>query len=389
MATSLQNLADRLSVSVATVSRCLNDHPDSSLQTRRRVKEMADKLGYVPDSRGRPRRQSSDHASTPSGKAKAKASKASTRPGREAASDRTFQLGVIVQGAGGGATMPSVTSRILDGLSRQARSAGVSLLIHQVSAEEVAEFHRPQIQPVALAKGELDGLVLLGKLTPRFTSGVAGRLPCVSIAEKVPGVSIDCIDHDDADSVSQLVERLVSAGHRRIGFVSEPRMRSVYASRYAGLVQSLIQRGLPVEAESAINIYQGGHELEAMSQRMADRIADGVTGWIAVHDMVGYHVMDALQARGLTAPEHYALAGFDDLAPPHRGLKKLVSIEAPFEAMGEAAVRLLLRRIGEPLTDARHSLFRCSLVEGQTIAEPSDAAQLPSLGLASEEPEDD
>ena len=57
MATSLQNLADRLSVSVATVSRCLNDHPDSSLQTRRRVKEMADKLGYVPDSRGRPRRQ--------------------------------------------------------------------------------------------------------------------------------------------------------------------------------------------------------------------------------------------------------------------------------------------------------------------------------------------
>ena len=353
MATSLQNLADRLNISVATVSRCLNDHPDSSERTRRRVKDMAEKLGYVPDGRGRPRRRPD---AGPRG--------GDPTPGEVS---RTCQLGVIVRGAGGGVSMPSVTGRILDGLSRQARAAAVSLQIHQVAPEEVAEFHRSQMQPVALAKGELEGLVLLGKLSRRFTSSVAGRLPCVSIVEKVPGVSIDCIDHDDADSVSQLVEVLVGAGHRRIGFVSEPKMRSAYAARYAGLVQALVQRGLPVELDNAINIHDRCADPEALGERMAARITAGVTGWIAAHDMVGYHAMDALQTRGLTAPRDYSLAGFDDLEPPHRGLGKLVSIEAPFEAMGQAAVRLLMRRVAEPLDEVRHSLFRCRLVEGHTV----------------------
>lgn len=347
MSISLQNLAEELSISVATVSRCLNDHPDSSPRTRLRVKELAAELGYTPDGRGRPRRRPVSVGSDPA--------------------IRTRQLGVIVRGGSRQSGIPNVTGRILDGLSMQARAAGASLHIHQVAAADLDRLHEPQTQPVALANGELDGLVMVGQLPRRFAAAVCEALPCVSIIEKIPGVSIDCIDHDDADSVSQLVDRLMAEGHRRIGFVSESRMRSVYASRYAGLVQALVMRGLPVDPQDAINVHDRCDDLEGIAQRMAERIGAGVTGWIAVHDMVGYHAMEALRGLGLTTPEDYSLVGFDNLDPPHRSLRKLVSVESPFEAMGQAAVRILMRRFAQPRTEVFHSLFRCSLVDGQTV----------------------
>lgn len=347
MSISLQNLAERLSLSVTTVSRCLSDHPDSSVQTRMRVKGLAAELGYTPDGRGRPRRKSNRVDCDPT--------------------SRTRQLGVIVRGGSRKAAMPNVTSRILDGLSGQARAAGASLHIHQVSVGDLDRLHEPEAQPVALANDELDGLVLVGQLPQRFTALVSEQLPCVSIVERSPGVSVDCIDHDDADSVSQLVDRLMADGHHRIGFISESQMRSVYAARYAGLVQTMVMRGLPVSPQDAINVQDRSEEIDVIAQRVAGRIATGVTAWVAVHDMVGYHVMEALRGLGLTAPEDYSLVGFDNLDPPHRSLKKLVSVEAPFEAMGQAAVRVLMRRFAQPRTEVLHSLFRCSLVEGRTV----------------------
>lgn len=345
MSTSLQHLADRLSLSVATVSRCLNDHPDSSPKTRRRVKDLAAELGYRPDNRGRPKRE---------------------RSAVEAVS-RTHQFGVIVCGGLSGAVVPNVTGRILNGLSRQARQEGVSLHIHHASADEVNHLHEPEAQPLALVNGELDGLILVGRLPRTFALSMSERLPCVSIIEKVPGVSIDCIDHDDADSVSQLVDRLVAEGHRKIGFISESQMRSVYASRYAGLVQALVMRGLAFDPQDAINVQEPRHGIEAVAERIAGRIGKGVTGWIAVHDMVGYHAMEYLDALGLSAPEDYSLVGFDNLPPTHRSLRKLVSIESPFEAMGQAAVRMLKRRLSSGRKEVLHSLFRCSVVDGQTV----------------------
>lgn len=347
MSISLQNLAEKLSVSVTTVSRCLNDHPDSSPRTRLRVKELAAELGYTPDGRGRPRRKD----------ARAK----------QQMSPRTRQLGVIVRSGSRGAAMPNVTGRILDGLSGQARTAGASLHIHQVALGDLDRLHEPRAQPVALANGELDGLVMVGQLPQRFAAAVSEQLPCVSIVEKVPGISIDCIDHDDADSVSQLVDRLMAEGHRRIGFICENQMRSVYASRYAGLVQAMIMRGLSVDPLDAVNIHDQSRDLEAVVEHVAGRIGTGVTGWIAVHDMVGYHVMEGLRGVGLNAPDDYSLVGFDNLDPPHRSLRKLVSIESPFEAMGQAAVRILMRRFQQPRTEVLHSLFRCSLVDGRTV----------------------
>ena len=263
--------------------------------------------------------------------------------------------------------MPNVTGRILNGLSRQARAAGASLHIHHVASDEVDSLHKPETQPVALVNGQLDGLVLVGRLPQRFAAMVSKQLPCVSIIERVPGVSIDCIDHDDADSVSQLVDRLVAAGHQRIGFVSESQMRSVYASRYAGLVHALVMRGLEIDPQNAMNVHAPRHGVEAVAERVAKRIRAGVTGWVAVHDMVGYHAMESLRGMGLSAPKDYSIVGFDNLQPPHRSLPKLVSIESPFEAIGQTAVRVLMRRMSQDRNEVLHSLFRCTVVEGETV----------------------
>jgi DNA-binding LacI/PurR family transcriptional regulator len=349
MAETLKQLAEQLNMSAATVSRCLSDHPDSDPDTRRKVKAFAAKVGYSKGRRGRP--SGSRDAST---------------------KVRTKQIGVIARGhTSNPRTEGFVLEQLLEGLGAEARDQDASLLVHKAPPSEADNLHQPKCQPVALSKGELDGVVLIGALSPKFIRSVSEALPCVAVVERWPGVSMDCIDHDDADSVAQLVERFVAEGHRRIGFLSSPLTRSVYLARYSGLVQALLLRGLPCDPTDVINIYE--HVDAATAARtMEARIREGVTAWVAAHDEIGYELMGALRDRGLSAPDDYSIAGFDRLPKYTTDLADMVSVQAPFVAMGSAAMQRLIRRINYPDERTQHALFQCKVSEGTSIGSPPD-----------------
>jgi DNA-binding LacI/PurR family transcriptional regulator len=348
MAITLKDLASELGMSAATVSRCLRDHPDSDMATRQRVKALAAELGYSRSRRGRPSRTPADRPATD-----------------------TTQIGVLARRYAGRPGMTGyVLEQLLEGMAGEARRHDASLHIHKTPPEEADNLDQPQYQPVALARGQLDGLVIVGELSPRFLAKVSKHLPCVSLVERMPGVSLDCVDHDDADSVSQLVDRLTAHGHQHIGFVSSTSKRSVYLARYGGLLQALIMRGLPCDPSDTANVYGETVDMEETARVVYNRIRKGVTGWIAAHDGVAYNVMEILADWGLSAPRDYSIAAFDNLPKPDRRLPDLVSIQAPFATMGAAAVRWVKFRLDHPDHHTQHTLFPCSVVEGESLGPP-------------------
>ena len=112
-----------------------------------------------------------------------------------------------------------------------------------------------------------------------------------------------------------------------------------------------------------------GKTPEAVSfPNVIDHLRKGVTGWVCVHDGLGYRLLSYLKAQGVRCPEEISVCGFDNFEPPYDGIPKLTSIEASFEKMGAMAVLRLLSKIRCEAPDSLHSMLRTTLVEGSSTA---------------------
>jgi LacI family transcriptional regulator len=350
MATVNQDLlAQRLSLSRATVSRSLANHPAISAETRQRVQQLAEKLGYQ---------------QTPG------------RAGRRKKNARTMTLGVLI-GVPAGNVVMATFPYILKGIRERAEIERVTI---DVCYQAPADFH-PESgrQPVFrnMRNGNWRGTILIYPFAEQAVDLISRRLSTVSVLESYSQPSIDIIDTDDASAMSSLVARLADAGHRRIGFLSwdYPVGGHWVARRFSGYVEALFNRGLPFRPEWVLNVDKNLPRLTPT--QVADTVAkkireDHVTAWVCAADHQAYQLAHDLPVRGLRVPEDCSITGFDGLDPTS-GQKRITSMRVPHEQIGSAAVTRLVNRIQHPTAPRRKILVEAEFVAGETIAAPSAA----------------
>lgn len=310
---TMKEVAALAGVSVQTVSFVVNANPIITPETRQRVLDAIQQLGYTPDASARSLR-----------------------------SGRSRVLGLLI---------PDVHNphfwAILDGAEQEARAHGYSLILATTSMQRERE--RQAFD--ALARQHLDGLILLFTYPEDFTDDIARlrqkRLPIV-----VDGTQFNDVDrvwfHYRA-SARELMEHLFTLGHRRIAFIQGVGRLDFQAGQDRTDIyhRKMEEHGIPASERIVLPC---GNTLEEGFSTANQILAQtpSPTAIVGMNDLMAYGAMQAALHRGLRVPEDVSIAGFDDdamfrvLAPP------LTTGSVDGSAFGAQAVQLILNRLQNP-----------------------------------------
>ena len=187
---------------------------------------------------------------------------------------------------------------------------------------------------------------------------VERRLPTVMVNAGVdlPFPRVSC---DDAVAAEQAVRHLASLGHTRVGLIlgppdHVPSLRKLEAARATVAAAGL---ELPDEhVEFTRHSLEGG---QAAASRLLQR---GVTGVVCASDPMALGAIRATKRAGKVVPDDLSVVGYDDSAFMNCTDPPLTTVRQPIEAMGRAAVDLLVDLIGGARVDADELLFEPELV---------------------------
>ncbi len=331
---NLTVIAERLGISISTVSRALRGSKSIHPTTRERILEEAQALGYLNAHR--------------------------------IATVNTRNILVLSQ-----AQQSSSDSVYMEGLSQAAVPLEVSLISHHYMSENCHRILDSKSQPMAMKTGDTCGVILLHRWPEEVVQVLSENLPVVSIIHSYSGV--DFVGIEDRTGMFELVAHLVSTGRTQIGFFGFcPQVNSACA-RFGAYVEALAAQHLPFQAENVIHVTPE----EASSFELIDflstgklvsaRRTAGVNAWICSNQMLAYSLCQSLQKEGLAIPADVSLAGFHGNAHPQPpGLPFLTTTSVNPEELGAAALKRVIARVEKPRQSCRSILFPCSLLKGES-----------------------
>ena len=310
------DIAGRLGISRGTVSKALNDRAHIDERTKRLVQKTASEMGY--------RKQR------------------------------------LLPGIGEGAASKNILSLLLresmlgdrywaffiQGFEREATGRGYQFTMSIVTPREEEALRLPQ----SLSGDPPAGIVTIGPLGEAYYTALAGfRIPAVFV-DTAPDVSDARIAGDtllicNRECVREMTAHLIEGGHRRLGFIGDPRVCRSFQERYQGFCDALAEAGLPL-ARSLV--YGVSNETVERTRRWLESLSEPPTAFVCVNDLHALVARTALKELGLSVPQDVALCGFDDdpsisfLAPG------LTTIDSRVQYVGKRAAQELFWRMENP-----------------------------------------
>jgi LacI family transcriptional regulator len=340
-----QVIADKLNVSVPTVSKALNDHPDVNSETHTRIIDMANKLGY--NSPGRSKQQ------------------------QTVTSEKHHIICVFV-------TVNSEQYEDINyfaGMSSTYAKMNISLLFHYCSAEESELILSPEYQPPAMRDKLLSGAILVNQWPPKVVKELSSRIPCVSIINDFPETKIDVVGIDENEGISKLMDHLHQLGHRKIGFFTADGKTNQNLSRFGAYTASVYRLGLDYEPDYVSGM--SGEILEDKTdtwnlqiKQVVEQIRRGVRAWMCTSNRDGYELYRVLSNWDFNIPKDVSITGFGDGDKGRPGWLKLPGMDVPNLNVGAEAVRRLVNRLHHPTSPQLKVKLPCRFNKGQTTAPP-------------------
>ena len=322
----LTEVAKKAGVSEATVSRVLNGRDGVSEATRTAVLTALDVLGYERPTKLRGERARLVGLVLP-----------------ELQNPIFPALAEVVTGslAQRGFT-PALCARTIGGVSE---ADYVDMLLdHQVSGVIFAG------GSYALADARHDHY---RRLTDR-------GLPVVLVNAGVDDLGFPLVSTDDAVAVEQAYGHLSSLGHERIGMVLGPPDHVPSRRKVDALVACQRRAGRPVDQDSTVE--RSAFSMEGARAAATKLIERDITGIICASDVLALGTIRAARRLGLRVPQDVSVVGFDDSALMNCTEPPLTTVRQPIEAMGQAAVDLLVHQMEGTGVGTDELLFEPELV---------------------------
>jgi LacI family transcriptional regulator len=303
-----------------TVSRVINDSERVSPETRRRVEQAISDLGYVP-----------------------------SRLARGLSRQRTGTLAVIV---------PDVANPFFTAAVRAAEEVARRADYHVILCDTRADLSVERDVIAELIAHRVEGMVIApvsDRSAPHLRRLAEFGVPFVLIDRTVPGIDCDVVLGDSSGGARQLVDHLVSLGHRRIGFIVELDEVSTARDRRSGYEAALSAAGIaldPALVATATADPSGG--AAGMSRLL--ELEERPTAVFTVNNLAAVGAIEAVRAAGLEVPDDVALVCFDDIEYASRLYPFLTAMEQPAQTFGTLGTQLLLERIEGRGPERRHEV---------------------------------
>lgn len=307
---TITDVARAAGVSVATVSKAINDRDGVSASTHAHVLKVVAELGY----------ESSLVAT-------------SMRRGR------TNVIGVLV------AEFEPFALQLLQGVSTALQGTPYDVLAYAgtVSAGDHLGWERRSLS--RLGGTLIDGAILVTPTTTPAHSSV----PIVAVDPHTGPDGPATVAVQNIDGARAATEHLISLGHRRIGHLRGRTDLESAQQREEGYRQALEAAG--IRADPALIIDGGYRAASATAGAHALlTLPDPPTAVFAANDLTAIEMIRVSAERGLTTPRDLSVVGFDDVPQAASSVPQLTTVRQPLIEMGESAVRVLLSMLegGEP-----------------------------------------
>ena len=332
---TIKDIAELCGVSVSTVSRVLNNHPDVSATNRERVLAVVQASHYVPNNSAR------DLVKSPSD-----------------------AIGLVVRGVGN----PFFTG-VIHAIEEACGQAGYTMVLHQIRSGE------DELRAGAeLARSKrLRGLIFLGgcfDYTPELIAPLGIPFVCCTYTNSfgsLPADSYSSVSIDDRKEACNIVRMLTQQGHRKIAVILDSLQdHSISQLRYQGYCQALEENGIPLDPdlveETVTFDMQAGYN--AIEKLLARR--DDFTAAFVISDAMAVAAMKALHDHGKRIPDDCSVVAIDGIDMSAYTIPTLTTLVQPQKELGKRSVEILVDMI-EGRGKNRHLLVDTTIRTGGSV----------------------
>jgi LacI family transcriptional regulator len=336
---TLRQIAGRLGISPATVSKALSGRNEVGDATRARVLSLARELGYTPGLRK------------------------SSGPGQ---GGEELRVAVIIDEPGRSADRNTFFDDVLAGFRRQAEKYRMETLYLSISGEWR---RRPESYGEYARAKRINGVFISGlSLGDPFTAALESPLapPAVVVDFSVDNPRVGRVEVDNIAAVRLGVDHLAALGHRRIGFLNGHSRAEVSGKRLMGFAASLGINGLPYSGDL---VYEGDFTGECGGAAASYFASLGLSAVFCASDLMAVGLIHGLQGLGLRVPGDVSVVGFDNMDFCGLCTPKLTSVAQDRTRLGITACALLHQLMGGGLLG--NCVLAPSLVIRESTAPPA------------------
>ncbi|HQW37001.1 MAG TPA: LacI family DNA-binding transcriptional regulator [Thermoflexales bacterium] len=303
----MKQVAEKANVSLKTVSRVVNNEREIADETRTRVLETINELGYRPN-----------------------------LVARSLVTQRSNIIGLIV---------PDICnpyfSEVARGVQEITQENNYSLMIASSEDSERGEIELLRV----MNSQSVDGVILFGPMWSEAVDAFgAGNRPIITVNTFYDHPRVGCVMADHYNGACAAMDHLFARGHRRIAMLADVVGDPREERRVSAYQDSLVKHGLPVD-ESLI--VRGNPRIpggRAATKKLLTERPD-VTALFCFNDLLALGALKACAEMGVRVPEDCAIVGFDDIDFASITTPALSSVRVDKRELGRSAAMLALRMI--------------------------------------------
>lgn len=316
---SLTDVARHANVSIATVSRVINNSDKVVPETRDLVHKAMAELGFKPNRVARRLRQ---------------------RGGVR------HLLGLII---------PDIQNPFFAELARGVEDVAYANKFAVMLCNSDEDLKKEEFYIDVLRSESVDGIILppISERDPVVLKLIECGIPVVTVDRSLTHRAMDKVEVDNRRGAFEAVEHLIKLGHRRIGLIAGRLNVSTSRERRLGYDDAMAAHKLPVQSQ----YIRGGDFKQASGRAMAEELldlAERPTALFVLNNLMTVGALEAIHRRKLRVPQDVAVIGFDDLPWAEALDPPLTVVRQPAYEVGQAAAELLLKRLSEPTRSETH-----------------------------------
>ncbi|WP_294155661.1 LacI family DNA-binding transcriptional regulator [uncultured Clostridium sp.] len=334
MKITIQDVAKKANVSVATVSRVMNGNYPVKVETRETVLKVIKELNYIPNMQA-----------------------------RELTKQKSTTIGVVV---------PSITNmfftELVNGIENELKSNSLSIILTCTHGDESEE----QKCINNLIARNVSGIIVAGPSTDnikaKFYDTISHKIPLVFINSDYIDSNISYVSNDEASGAKTALKYLLDNNHKNILFV---RGKDSYSYDIKEKVYKEVMNKIGrFDSSKVINIGNGNTSdtVDDTMNIFLDILKDySFTAVFACNDLMAVGVLNACKKLGIKVPNELSIIGYDNIPLSKFVEPKLTTMDQNMFFLGANAAQLLIEKINCDNKFSKRIILNNSLVERETV----------------------
>jgi LacI family transcriptional regulator len=340
---TVYDIAREANVSVATVSRVLNNTAPVKKSTREKVLQIIDKYQFQPNALA-----------------------------RSLLKKETGTIGMI---------MPDISNpffpEVFLGAETEAKAKGYTFLLcntagdHERESEYLRTLIEKRVDGIIYMGGRINTASCAPALVKEVTD-VASKIPVVLVNGQLPGRQLTRVATDEYKGAQLATQHLIDLGHRDIGFIGGGHAMTTTLQKVKAFQAQLEQNGIPFRPEWVLHdsfSMTSGRELMTQLLQRKER----PTAVFCVNDFTAIGAMKAIIEHGFRVPDDFSIVGFDDTPLAASIIPELTTVSQRSHELGRTAVQVLTKLLN------KEKVKKVTMLEPELIVRQSSGQGLGTM----------